>query len=236
MPVPNDTPRLRRPSRYRPAALVWLLAWLAMVLLDGHVDLASQALILVVAAALGALWLPATASMIVCALAVLSFNFAFVPPRGTFTVDLHQHVLLLITMLAVSWLIALLMARQRKLALDAWIQSRRAEQLRDLGEALRDAADPRSCAPALQQALSGLAGAPSSLLLLPDSPGDARQRDACIALGAMTAAEKADLWTALLESREMVHGIDRAPDRRAWYLPMRGRTASFGAALLPLPA
>ena len=52
----------------------------------------------------------------------------------------------------------------------------------------------------------------------------------------MTAAEKADLWTALRESRELVHGIDRLPDRRAWYLPMRGRTASFGAALLPLPA
>jgi two-component system sensor histidine kinase KdpD len=215
---------------------VWLLAWLAMVLLDGHVDLANQALILVVAAALGALWLPATASMIVCALAVLSFNFAFVPPRGTFTVDLHQHVLLLITMLAVSWLIALLMARQRKLAVDARIQFERAEQLRDLGEALRDAADPRSCAPALQQALSGLAGAPSSLLLLPASPGDAKKLDACAALGPMTAAEKADLWTALRESRDMVHGIDRAPDRRAWYLPMRGRTASFGAALLPLPA
>ena len=225
-----------RVSRYWPAAVVWLLAWLAMALLDGQIEIANQALILVVAAALAALWLPAIASMIACAVAVMAFNFAFVPPRGTFRVDLHQHLLLMITMLAVAWLIALLMARQRKLAVDAQTLFRHAEQLRSLGEALRDAPDPRSCAPMLQQALSGLSGAPSSLLILPDAPGDAAPLDACIALGTMTAAEKADLRTALLESRELVHGIDRPPDRRAWYLPMRGRNASFGAALLPLPA
>jgi two-component system sensor histidine kinase KdpD len=89
--APTDTPRPRRISNYWPAALVWLLGWVAMVLLDGHIDLANQALILVVAAALAALWLPAGVSMLVCAAAVLAFNYAFVPPRGTFTVDLHQH-------------------------------------------------------------------------------------------------------------------------------------------------
>ena len=230
-----DTARHRRLPRYWPAVLVWLLAWLAMLLLDGRIDLANQALVLVVAAALAAMWLPAVASMITCALAVMAFNFTFVPPRGTFTVDLYQHVVLLGTMLAVSWLIALLMARQRKLADDAHVQFRRAEQLRNLGEALRDAAEPRSCAPLLQQALAGLAGAPASVLLLPDTPGDTQRLDTCIALGPMSAAEKADLWTALQESRELLHGIDRPPDRRAWYLPMRGRHASFGAALLPLP-
>ena len=230
------TVRKHRVSRYWPAAAVWLLAWFAMALLDGHVDLANQALILVVAAALAALWLPVGVSVLACAVAVMAFNFAFVPPRGTFTVDLRQHVLLLATMLAVSWVIALLMTRQRRLAVDAQIQFRRAEQLRDFGEALRDAADPRSCAPLLQQALSDLAGAPSSVLLLPGTPGDANELDACIALGPMSRAEKTDLRTALLESREMVHGIDRAPDRRAWYLPMRARNGSFGAALLPVPA
>ena len=45
-----------------------------------------------------------------------AFNFAFVPPRFTFSVDLHQHALLLATMLSVSWIVALLMARQRRLA------------------------------------------------------------------------------------------------------------------------
>jgi len=236
MQAPIEAPRQRRQSTYWPAAVVWLLAWLAMGLLDERVDISNQALILVLAAALAALWLPAVVSMVVCAVAVMTFNFSFVPPRGTFTVDLHQHVLLLITMLAVSWLIALLMARQRRLAVDAQVQFQRAEQLRDFGEALRDAAEPRSCAPLLQQALSGLAAAPSSMLLLPDMPGDVNRLDVCVALGPMTAAEKSDLWTALRESRELIHGIDRLPDRRAWYLPMRGRTASFGAARLPMPA
>ena len=43
-------------------------------------------------------------------------TWRFVPPRGSFTVDLHQHALLLATMLMVSWIVALLMARQRRLA------------------------------------------------------------------------------------------------------------------------
>ena len=97
-----------------PGLLVWLLGWLAMLALDGRIDLANLALILVLASALAALWLRPVVSMLVCAAAVMAFNFAFVPPRGSFTVDLHQHALLLATMLAVSWIVALLMARQRQ--------------------------------------------------------------------------------------------------------------------------
>jgi len=55
MQAPFDLARHRKLSRYWPPALVWLLAWLAMVLLDGHIEIANQALILVVAAALAAL-------------------------------------------------------------------------------------------------------------------------------------------------------------------------------------
>ena len=66
MQAPIDAPRQRRQPAYWPAALVWLLAWLAMALLDEHVDISNQALILVLAAALAALWLPAVASMVVC--------------------------------------------------------------------------------------------------------------------------------------------------------------------------
>eukprot|EP01036_Dinobryon_divergens_P038835 gene38835-51049_t len=106
-PPPSSHPH---PSRW-PGALVWALAWLAMLALHPVLDLANLAMMLVLASALAALWLPPVVSMAVCALAILAFNFVFVPPRYTFSVDLHQHALLLLTMLSVSWMVALLMAR-----------------------------------------------------------------------------------------------------------------------------
>jgi two-component system sensor histidine kinase KdpD len=219
-----------------PAALVWLAAWLAMWLLDGRTDLGNQALILVLASAAGAFWLPPFASLIVCAAAVLAFNFVFVPPRGTFSVDLHQHALLLVTMLAVSWTVALLMARQRQLAQQERMHRARAEQLRSFGEALRDAEDPRSRGPLLQHALSELTGSPPTLLMLPEAPLDSGAADACMLLGDATTDEKAGLWLSLRQSQAMGPGTGRHEEQGAWYVPMRGRHASFGAALLPLPS
>ena len=39
-----------------PAALAWLVAWAAMFALDGRIDLGNQALLLVLASAVAALW------------------------------------------------------------------------------------------------------------------------------------------------------------------------------------
>jgi len=206
-----------------------------MFLLDGRTDIGNQALILVLASAVAAFWLSPMASMVACAAAVLTFNFVFVPPRGTFAVDLHQHALLLVTMLAVSWIIALLMARQRQLALNERMHLMRAEQLRGLGEALRDAEDPRSRGPMLQEALSRLTGTPATLLMLPEVLIDAADENACILLGDASADEKAGLWLSLRQSQAMGPGTGRHEEQAAWYLPMRGRRSSFGASLLPLP-
>ena len=136
--------QLRRglPAPWR-AAAVWVAAWLAMWTLDGRIDLANLGMILILACALAALWLPLAASMICCAAAVLVFNFAFVPPRGAFAVDLRQHALLLLTMLAVSWIVSLLMARQRQLIASERLSALRTEQLHSLCETLREAEDPR---------------------------------------------------------------------------------------------
>jgi K+-sensing histidine kinase KdpD len=124
-------------SRWRralAAAVVWLLAWGLMVWLDGRVDLASQALLLVLAAAVAAVGWPLWLSLLACLAAVLAFNFSFVPPRGSFSVDLHQHALLLLTMFAVSVVVAVLMTQQRRLALRERRLARQSEQLRRLGE------------------------------------------------------------------------------------------------------
>ena len=170
---------------------VWTVAWAVMLVLDRHVGLANLAMILVLASALAALWMPLSLSIAACALAVLGFNFAFVPPRGTLSVDLRQHVLQLVTMLVVSWIVALLMARLRERAAGERLHATRAEQLQSLGEALRDAEDPRAFGRQLQDALSSLTGAPATLLMLDAPPPAIDDPAACVAPGDATPDQRA---------------------------------------------
>jgi two-component system sensor histidine kinase KdpD len=87
-----------------------------MLALDGQVDLANQAMLLILAAAVAAIWWGPWLSAASIGAGVLAFNYAFVPPRGTLAVDLHHHGLLLVAMVTVSWLISALMSRVRRLA------------------------------------------------------------------------------------------------------------------------
>jgi two-component system sensor histidine kinase KdpD len=214
--------RRRTVLRLLRGAAVWLAAWALMFAADGHLDLGSQALLLVVAAAVAALWLPAAPSVLGSGLAVLLFNYSFVPPRGTLRVDLQQDATLLVTMLAVSALVATLVSRQRRLAARERAQHARTRQLREFGETLRDADDPLSQAPALQGALAWLAGG-SATLLLPGS-GDGTL------LGTATPAERVALSLSLRSGE--VRGEAGAAGALAWYLPLRGRGGALGAALV----
>ena len=130
--------------------LVWGLAWTAMAALDERMDLANKALVVVLGAALTGLWWGARASLLAGVVAVLAFNVAFVPPRGTLSVDLRQHLLLLVATLGVSGTVAWLMARLRQLALDANLHAERSDQLRAMGDLLRASDDPAEQLPALQ--------------------------------------------------------------------------------------
>jgi two-component system, OmpR family, sensor histidine kinase KdpD len=228
---------MRRALLLRPGAAlaVWALAVGAMFALDGRVDLAQQALLLVLAAALAGLWLAPAASALVCIVAVLAFNWFFVPPRGSFSVDLRQHALLLLTMLVVAWVVAALVARQRRLALRERDAACQAQQLRALGDALRDTDDPAARAPALAQALSALVEAPVALLLL-RGPLPARD-DAQAAqwIGSADADQRAGLWLCMRQASALGPGTGRHEDQPRWYLPLRGRGASHGAAQLPCP-
>lgn len=214
-----------------PAALVWALAWAAMLLLDGRLDIANLALILVLAAAAAALWWPAWLSMLACALAVLAFNVMFVPPRGSINVDITQHALLLVTMLASGGLVAALVARQRGLTLLAEQHARRAAQLQRLGEALRDSDHPRQLAPLLRQTLAELSGTAAAVMLLPGA-ADA-QADTAPVEGEANTEQRLGLWLALRHREALGPGSGRHEDQPAWYLPLRGRAGCHGAALLP---
>lgn len=239
--IDGSAARLDRVGSPWLAAGVWAAGWVAMLALDGHVDLANLAMVLVLASALASLWLRASVAVLAGAAAVLAFNFAFVPPRGQFTVDLHQHALLLLAMLLVNWIVAALMVALRQQARHAGEQAARAEQLRRLGETLRDAVDPLAHVSALGEAIQAAAHRPAALLVLKErsavnaglSPVDPSQADPdVLRYGRVDADQQAGLWHCQRQGRAMGPGTGHFEDQPDWYLPLRGRGVTLGAAVL----
>ncbi len=223
--------------RHRAAALgVWLLGALAMWALDGRVDLANLSMLLVMSAALASLWLPVPASMLTSLFAVLAFNWFFVPPRGSFAIDLRQHALLLGSMVALSWISSILLARLRWQAEAARRHAAQAEALRSLADRLRDTAQPAESAPALAQALQPLSGMPVQLLCLLDLLPASNDDSAALIHGQPDADGHDGLWACLRAGQAFGPGTGRYEELPAWYLPMRGRKTSFGAARIALPS
>jgi two-component system, OmpR family, sensor histidine kinase KdpD len=213
------------------AGLAWAAGWAGMLWLDGRLDLANQAMLLVLASALASIWLPSWASMASSALAVLAFNWLFVPPRFTFTVDLHQNALLLLAMLLVNWIIAGLVIRQRRLAEASQAMAGREARLRQWGDTLRDASDPAAHAAALHAALAQTTGAPvvvSVLRGLGSQPEDATT----LLVGEPNDEQRAGLALCIRDGRPMGSGSGRYDELPDTYLPLRGRGITLGAALV----
>ena len=203
-----------------------------MVWLDGRLDLSNLALIFVLTSVLSALWWPAWLSIGATLAAAFAFNWAFVPPRGALTVDQPQNVVLLLSMVAVSSIVAALMARLRRQAAELRVAVARAEQLRQWGETLRDADDPVVHLGGLRDALASLTGRPVAALVL-KGPLPAQPDMEHIALaGSVDADQQAGLWHCLRQGEAMGPGTHRHRELQTWYLPMLGRGACRGAAVI----
>lgn len=115
--MPTQTPSLNAKSfAVLAPTLVWLLAWGVMLIAQHKLSLGNLALVLVLANAVASLWLRPLASVLISSMAVGVFNWMFVPPRFTLTVDLSEDALLLVTTLAVSTVISYLMELKRQAA------------------------------------------------------------------------------------------------------------------------
>jgi len=215
-----------------PGVAIWLLAWALLWACDGVLNLGNLALLLVLASALAGMWLSASISVALSALSVLMFNWLFVPPRFTFNVHLHQDLLLLVTMLGVSAMVSYLMARLRALADLESQHAQAAEQLRALGEQLRESIDVPSQARLLQSSLQARVDSTVSVLLVKEPSAPMSDADGHVLMGAPNAQDAQGLWSCVKQCAAMGPGTGRFENQNTLFLPVRGRACALGAVAL----
>lgn len=128
--------------------------------------------------------------------------------------------------------------------LSPWVLARltRAQAYRERGaklhrwmESLRDAPDPWRLAPMLLEQF-GPRGQAQAAMAWQERPGREAASDLhalCFA-GGPDEERRMGLWKCRLDGRAMGPGTGHQEDAGAWYWPLRGREACFGAITLPL--
>jgi two-component system, OmpR family, sensor histidine kinase KdpD len=200
-----------------------LWATLMLVLAYPHdwVTLANAPVVLVLVSSIYSLLLPLALSLALSALAVLMFNYQMVPPVHTFHVDLHEHGILLITMMGVSWLITYLLRRQKQIAALERQQAQRTLQLMQWSETLREVDKPEQLLSDLQQLLFGMAEGCAQVVV----------GFAATEVDSLNAAQIKAFNACLKENKALGKSTGRYDNLEDLYLPMRGKSKAYGVCV-----
>ena len=218
-------PRFTKPnfeSRW-PALVVWALAWALLWILDGELNLGNLALLLVLASAIAGLWLSAIHSILSSALSVLMFNWFFVEPRFTFSVDFHQDVLLLLTMMGVSFVVSYLMVRLRFAADLESQHAYESEQLREIAEKIRELPSISEQAELVHQFFENFSQCHVAMMIVE------AQSNGNYLIGAPDTQDENGLLACIKQFGALGPGTGRHDDQRTLFLPLRGRIRALGA-------
>jgi two-component system, OmpR family, sensor histidine kinase KdpD len=208
--------------------VIWALGWCVLLLLERHFDLANLGLVLVLTSAIAALWLPLSITLVASVIALMAFNWAFVPPRGTFAIDLHQHAFLLLALLVVNAIVAGLMVSLREQTRRAQAHADAADALRCWGDKLRDTQAPVELLDELRHQLTQLSEFPVSIALDSASNTVSLLNDS-----AQLTAEQRDALRYCRDNNQAIGpGTGRYQELANLYLPLRGKSRAGGAVML----
>ena len=202
--------------------VLWAALMLLLIYPNDWVTLTNAPVVLVLVSSIYSLLLPLAISLGLSALAVLMFNYQMVPPVHTFHVDLHEHGILLITMMGVSWLVTYLLRRQKQIAALERQQAQRTLQLMQWSEKLREVDNPQEFLLDLQHMLADLAEACTQVMV------------------GFSAAEVKSLSTTqieafqacLQENKALGKSTGRYDNLEDLYLPMRGKSKAYGVCVV----
>jgi two-component system, OmpR family, sensor histidine kinase KdpD len=174
----------------------------------------------------------------------MAFNWAFVPPRGTFTIHFHQDVLLLLAMLVVNIIVAGLMASLREKSRQIQAHADAVDILRSWSDSLRDIDDPHQLLPLLQKMLRDLIDRPSVFIALRNELPLENNFNALIhsmnteKIDEEIHKEQVDkeqidaLWHCLRTGQSLGPATGRYQELKDLYLPLRGRKMTYGAVMI----
>ncbi len=203
---------------------LWALLMAALTYQHQWLNLANAPVLLILVSSIYSLLLPLVLSLVLSGVAVLMFNFQFVPPVGTLSVDFSEHGILLITIMGVSGLITYLLRRQKQIAEREHQQSKRTVQLMRWSEELRELYDPQIGLPKLHRLVQDLCP-PGAIAVMGFSQADIP------ASFSLNATQREGFRECLQENRPMGIGTGRFDNLEDLYLPMRGRTRAYGVCL-----
>ena len=211
---------------------IWLAGWVAICALDQHLDVNNLAMLLVLASALAAVCLPWRVSVLLTIIFVLVFDWFFVAPYGTLTVDLQQHTLLLLVILVVNLLVISLMNILRAQSERALQHASEADILRQWSDLLLESPEPHQHLQELQELLAQLSHREVTLLVLNDSLPETDDLQAARLLGDAGIEQRHALWYCTRNNQPLGRGTGRYEMFADVYLPLRARGHALGAALL----
>jgi two-component system sensor histidine kinase KdpD len=226
--TPPPTGHFQALQSLRPWGLVAALigaATLGGFALEQQISLTSQAMLYVLAVVIAAYRVKPLPSVVSAVAAVTAFNFFFVPPRWTFEVDNQEHVVTLLTMLAVALVISQLVARLRREAGAARESALRAHQLQELASALAGSSSVEEVVQLGQAAWDTRYDGPTTLAVL--------REDGTLDLGLSSGTTVLDgLRSCIREAAALGPGTGRWPGLNAWYLPMGSAQQMQGAVCI----
>jgi two-component system sensor histidine kinase KdpD len=214
-------------SRYWHALAVSAAATAVAAIMYPYFSLANIVMVYLLGATIAALRLGRGPASLAAVANITAFDFFFVPPRYSFAVANFEYVVTFVVMLAVTLIIANLVASVRAQTRVAGARERRTSSLYAMS---RELAATRSLQDLARVAVKHIADtfASRAIVLVPDSE-DRLQRP-------KSAPEEGSLLTADLSVAQWVYehsapaglGTDTLPAAAAQYLPLKGTRKTLG--------
>lgn len=214
-------------SRYWTALGVSAAATAVAAIMYPYFSLANIVMVYLLGATIAALRLGRGPASLVAVANIIAFDFFFVPPRYSFAVANLEYVVTFVVMLAVTLIIANLVASVRAQTRVAGARERRTSSLYAMS---RELTATRSLEDLTRVAIKHIAEtfASHAIVLVPDSRGRLQPPQSAPENGALLTADLSVAQWVFEHSAPAGLGTDTLPAAAAQYLPLKGSHKTLG--------